>query len=69
MTCDTAHVTRHMWHMTHYMWHVTDDMWHLTNDMWQVTHGVGWTFPWNVGSLALTFFEKWCVETDDSMNQ
>ena len=51
-----------MWHMTCDTWHVTCDMWHMTCDMWHVTCCGGWTFSWNVSSLALTVCHLWYLK-------
>ena len=69
LTPDTWHVTRDTWHVTCDMSHVTCDMWHMTCDTWHVTHGGEWTFSLNVSSLALTVWERQCLEDSERKNQ
>ena len=60
------------------MGHVTPDTWHLSPDTGYVTHDMwhmlrGWTFSQNFSSLALTVWDRECLEDserkDDSMNE
>ena len=59
VTCDTRHITCDKWH-------VTRDMWHLTNGGW-------WTFFQNFSYLALTVWDRQCLQDistkDESLNQ
>ena len=49
------------------IWQVTTDTWHMTNEMWRMvgvnmTHKGWWTLCQIVRSLALTVWERQCVE-------
>ena len=54
-------------------WHLTLDTWHLTGDMWHVTYGWVWAFSQNLGSPALTVWDRQYLEdiftNHDLMNE
>ena len=40
-------------------------MWHVTCDRWNVIHGGGWTFSQNLSSLALTVWDRQCLQDSE----
>ena len=56
VTLDTRHVTP---------WPLTRDMWHMTYDMWHVTHDGVWKFSQDFSFLALTVWDRQCLEDSE----